>query len=177
MERKHLLGDTEKLSTEKTKGPCHHGPVLQCQILVAVCLAKSGLRVNFLAVICRGAASTSSSRLEHENHYFNPSLLTLIGWINVFVLCLIWMNSSKWPWKQVNIHLSSPPDNRRQREVALPSLSLQPSIRKSSALCRAHIYQMITEMTETGNTYWGRLFILSRFTLATQEAVMSNFIL
>lgn len=48
-----------------------------------------------------------------------PHSLTLIGWINVFVLRLIWMNSSKWQWKQVNIHLRSSLDSKRGGEGAL----------------------------------------------------------
>lgn len=35
---------------------------------------KKGLRVNFLAVICRKGASTICCRPEHEKHYLNPSL-------------------------------------------------------------------------------------------------------
>lgn len=68
----HLHGDHEKLSTEKQKAPslpCLAAPDVCCSVS-----GKSGLRVNFLAVICRRAATTSCCRLEHENHYFNPSL-------------------------------------------------------------------------------------------------------
>lgn len=50
------------------------GPFLQKPDVCSSVSSKSGLRVNFLAVICRRAASTSCCILEHENHYFNPSL-------------------------------------------------------------------------------------------------------
>lgn len=65
LDRKHPSGDSDKQSTEKQE--------LEPDVCCSVS-GKSGLRVNFLAVICRRAASTSCCRLEHENHYFNPSL-------------------------------------------------------------------------------------------------------
>lgn len=68
----------------------------------------------------------------------------------LFVLCLIWMNLSKWQRKQVNIRLSSPPENKRQRELTLPSLFPSTYGLRIPVLGAKLIYQLITKMT--GNT-------------------------
>lgn len=117
-----------------------------------------------------------------KNPCFNPSLPDINRMNECFVLCLIWTNLSKWQQKQVNIHLSFPADNKRQREVIPPERFLVSSscCLRFCLLCAELIYQMITKMSETGNVYRGRLnlwegFVLSRFTLAPMKVVMLNF--
>lgn len=102
------------------------GPFLQKPDVCSSVSSKSGLRVNFLAVICTRAASTSCCILEHENHYFNPSLADINRMNKCF--CSLLNLDGFILWKQVNIHLSSPPDNKRQRELTLPSLFLPPTV-------------------------------------------------
>lgn len=84
---------------------------------------KRGLRVNFLAVICRKGASTICCRPEHEKHYLNPRLPDINRMNGCFFLYLIWMNLSKWQSKQVKIHLSSSLDEKRQSIQAAFSFS------------------------------------------------------
>lgn len=104
-----------------TAQPCLEEPDICCSVS-----SKSGLRVNFLAVICEKEATTSCRRLGRESHYFNPSVPD-INRMNKWLCSLLNLDQfiqmapkkiSKSP-RQVSFS-----DSRRQREVTLPLLFL-----------------------------------------------------